>query len=346
MYDNFDNFDEQPKEPVMTEDEKKAHKKIFSRIFFAFFAYMAITYCISVATSFVLHAIDKNLLDNNNFIMILSAVIEYVIALPILFLMLKKIPKQAPTTSPIKIRTFWKYATVSVFFMYVGNYISSYLMFSIEQALGKAPENAVNTMLDNTSFVLSLVIAGIIGPIIEEIMFRKWFTDRLTPYGDKIAIFVPALIFALFHGNFYQFFYAFLLGMTFSYIYVRTGKLIYTCILHIFINVFFGVLPSFFLSGFDLEEFIELTEQGTISEAYLQTNQGPLIYLSIYSIAMMLMLSLGIFHLIRNVRNIVLNKGSTKLPKGEGADIIFFNVGAILLIAVCLIFMAINTFDI
>jgi hypothetical protein len=58
------------------------------------------------------------------------------------------------------------------------------------------------------------------------------------------------------------------------------------------------------------------------------------------------MLSLGIFHHIRNVRNIVLNKGSTKLPKGEGADIIFFNVGAILLIAVCLIFMAINTFDI
>lgn len=330
----------------MTDKEKKSHKSIFSKICFVFFAFMVITNGLSIALSFCLYNAAPELLDNSNFVIILSSVLQYGIGFPLLFLMLKKIPKQAPLQNPLSTKSFLKYASVSVFFMYVGNYISSFLMVYIESALGRAPENAVNTVLDNTNIVLSLICVGIIGPIVEEIMFRKLFTDRLTPYGDKIAIFLPALVFGLFHANLYQFFYAFFLGAIFSYIYVKTGKLIYTCALHIFINVFFGILPSFIFSKIDLEELMELSSSGGISEAYVKANLMPLSLLLIYEFVMYGLIFAGIFILSRNIRNITFNKGAVKLPKGEGADIMFFNAGAILLITVCLILTAINTFSV
>ena len=200
-------------------------------------------------------------------------------------------------------------------------------MLYIEEALGKAPENSVSTILNGSDIIVSIIFVGILGPIVEEIMFRKLFTDRLTPYGEKTAILLPSLIFGLFHANLYQFFYAFLLGMIFSYIYVKTGKLIYTCILHVFINLFFGIFPSFIYSKIDLEELIELSATGGVPEAYVQENILPLTLMMIYSVVMYGLIFAGLFILSRNLRKITLNKGAVRLPKGEGADIIFFNTG-------------------
>ncbi len=346
MYEDFNNYDQQPPEIVMSEGEKKSHKKIFSKICLAFFAFMVITNGLSIAASYILYSTAPALLDNSNFVIILSSVLQYGIGFPILFVMLKKIPRQAPVQNPLNTKSFLKYAAVSVFFMYIGNTISTYLMLTIEEALGKAPENSVDIILNNTNIILSIIFVGIIGPIVEEIMFRKLFTDRLTPYGDKIAILLPSLIFGLFHANLYQFFYAFFLGAIFSYIYVKTGKLLYTCILHVFINLFFGIFPSFIFSKINLEELMELYTSGGIPEAYVEANLMPLTLMMVYSFVMYGLIFAGIFTLSRNLRNITLNKGAIKLPKGEGADIMFFNAGAILLITVCLILTAINTFSI
>ncbi len=343
-YDNFDNFNQKPQEPVMSSEEKKSHKKFFSKICLAFLAFITITHVLSFIISDYLYNIDPSILGNNNLVIILSSVLQYGIGFPLLLLMLKKIPKQAPIQNQLSTKSFLKYAAVSVFFMYVGNTISSYLMLYVEKLLGKAPINSVDTVLDSTNVILSILFIGIIGPIVEEVMFRKLFTDRLTPYGDKIAIFLPALIFGLFHVNLYQFFYAFFLGAIFSYIYVKTGKLIYTCILHMFINLFFGVLPSFIFSKINLEELIELSASGGIPEAYVEANIMPLTLMIIYSFVMYGLIFAGIFILSRSVRNITFNKGKVKLPKGEGADIIFFNAGSILLITICLILTALNTF--
>ena len=43
-------------------------------------------------------------------------------------------------------------------------------------------------------------------------MFRKLLIDRIVPFGQRVAVVVSGLAFGLFHGNFYQFFYAFSLG--------------------------------------------------------------------------------------------------------------------------------------
>ena len=51
-------------------------------------------------------------------------------------------------------------------------------------------------------------------------MFRKLIIDRMSIYGDKLAIIVSSIAFGLFHGNFYQIFYATLIGFILGYVLV------------------------------------------------------------------------------------------------------------------------------
>lgn len=340
----YDNFNQQKHEIIMSEDERKSHKKLFSNLCFAYLAFILIANGLSIVASLVLSETAPQLLENGNFALILSSALQYCIAFPILVTMLSKIPSQAPSTNTLNAKSFRKYALASVFIMYVGNYISSFLMVNIESALGYTPENAVDTILSSSNIVLSVILIGIVGPIIEELMFRKLFIDRLTPYGELTAILIPSLIFGLFHANLYQFFYAFFLGAIFSYIYVKTGKIIYSTVLHIFINLFFGVLPAAIIQNLDYEQLIDMALAGNIPEEYITANIVPLSLLVIYEFITFALVFFGLFTFTRNVRNVTLNKGAIKFPKGTGADTVFFNAGAIILITVCLILTAVNTF--
>ena len=70
----------------------------------------------------------------------------------------------------------------------------------------------------------TLFFLVIVGPIFEEWLFRKQLIDHTRKYGEKTAILLSGLAFGLFHMNLFQFFYAFLLGLMFGYVYTRTSS--------------------------------------------------------------------------------------------------------------------------
>ena len=346
MNDNFD-FQNNPQEEInMTENEKRSHKKIFSRLGLAFFVYIVLSQGLSIVAGALIGTYAPKLLGGYDFALIISSVIQYLIAFPVLYFMVRTIPASAPLGEQIGTKKFLKYGAVCMFFMYVGSYISTFLMTNIGSLLGEMPENSIDTLMDNTNIYLSMLIVGLIGPIFEELMFRKLFIDRLTPYGEAIAVIFPSLMFGLFHGNLYQFFYAFLLGIIFSYVYVKTGKIIYSIILHMFINLFCGVLPSAVFSMLDYEELLELAAAGQITEEYVAANMFPLSLFMIYTYGMLAMVGVGLFIFLRNVKNIRVNKGEVRFPKGAGAEVMFFNLGTVALITACLVLIALNTFSV
>ena len=342
MNDNFNPIENQETMPL---EEQNKHKKTFSKICLAFFAYILITELLAVIASFALAYIDPALLNDINIVLIVTSVIQYIIGLPLFMLFIRKIPSVAPSQKSLTAKEFFKITAIAIFIMQVGNYISSMIVSVIEENLGYVPQNTVSTLLNNSNIVISVLIVGILGPIVEEIIFRKLAIDRLTPYGEKIAVFLPALIFGLIHGNLYQFFYAFLLGVVFSLIYTKTGKIIYTIILHCFINLFFGVLPAYILNFLDLEELLEIAATGNIPLEYVEQNYTVLSLLSLYGIVTTVMMFIGLFAFNKSLFRIRFNKGEITLPKGSGADIIFFNAGAIALIVICVIIIAFNTFS-
>ena len=83
---------------------------------------------------------------------------------------------------------------------------------------------------------LQTILLAFAAPVMEEFVFRRCVINHLKPYGEKAALVISALLFALFHGSVNQVFYAFGLGLVFGYIYLKTGRVRYSMILHVIIN--------------------------------------------------------------------------------------------------------------
>lgn len=340
--DEFNN--EQEIKIDMPPEEEKSHKKFFSQICCCVLVYILISQGLSVLSAYFLPEVIKS---SDNAAIIISSAIQYLVAFPIFCYMIKKIPvTSAPKTSKLSLKELLKFLTVTIFLMYLGNYISLLIMSVVEENLGITPENTIDTVLTQTDYIISIVIVGIIGPIVEEMIFRKLLIDRLVPYGERVAVLLPALIFGLVHGNLYQFFYAFLIGIALSYIYVKTGKMLYTAIIHCFINLFFGVFASYVMSFIDMEKILELATDEALFIEYINANIMSLIPYCIYLVVFYAAMFIGIFNFNKMIYKFRLEKGKIVFPKGKALEITMFNPGAIALITACVILIAISTFSV
>lgn len=80
--------------------------------------------------------------------------------------------------------------------------------------------------------------SGLIGPIIEELVFRGIVYDRLQAFCAKYrASFFTTLLFALYHGNLVQIVYAFCMGSYFIYCYDHYENITASIIAHTSANI-------------------------------------------------------------------------------------------------------------
>ncbi len=117
----------------------------------------------------------------------------------------------------------------------------------------------VDMMTDSDDFWRILTV-GIGAPIVEELVFRKFLIDRVHKYGEGIAILISGMFFGLFHGNFAQFFHTTGLGMFLAFIYVRTGKVWYTILFHMVVNMSTSVISMKLVNNLDYEKLYQLLE--------------------------------------------------------------------------------------
>ncbi len=82
-----------------------------------------------------------------------------------------------------------------------------------------------------------ILAIAIIGPVLEEILFRGAITRALLQqYNPTKAILISALLFGVFHINPAQILPAFLIGILLAWTYYKTGSLIPCILMHIFNN--------------------------------------------------------------------------------------------------------------
>ena len=160
--------------------------------------------------------------------MVLCIIFMYPLAFFLYWLILQTVPKARQTwTCPMGIGHFLGWFVICMGGVYFGSLIGQFLMTIVSVITGETMVNQVEEMIMDMSLWAVILSAVILAPIMEELIFRKLVLDRLAGYGPAVAMSVSALVFGLAHGNFYQFFYAFLLGLIFAYIYLRTGKVRY-----------------------------------------------------------------------------------------------------------------------
>jgi len=168
----------------------------------------------------------------------------YPLAVPICYAVMRKVPKAVQTWRiPLSFGEFIGIFVVSMGFMYIGNLIGQFLMSVVSIITGEPIINDLQEIIMSMKPLTILVVAVVIGPIVEELIFRKFLLDRIAGYGQVTAMLMSGLIFGLAHGNFFQFFYAFAIGVVFAWVYLRTGRIRYTMLLHMMINFCGSLVP-------------------------------------------------------------------------------------------------------
>lgn len=107
----------------------------------------------------------------------------------------------------------------------VANLVANYMM-SFFNALG-IPNPAMPELLIDTpvSLALNLFIFAVLPALLEEMVFRGCVLQSLRPYGDRTALWVSSLLFALMHGNVLQVPFAFIVGLVLGYAVLRTNNI-------------------------------------------------------------------------------------------------------------------------
>ena len=160
--------------------------------------------------------------------------------LPVMALLTRRLAARKPEGHRLSFGGFFALVCICYAAMIVGNLVG----IGVNTLLSPGSVNLIGELASAAGATLETVVAFVIlAPLFEELVFRKVLVDRVLPFGEWPAILFSGITFGLFHGNLTQFFYAALLGMILAYVYIRTGRILYTIGIHACINFLGGVLP-------------------------------------------------------------------------------------------------------
>ncbi len=267
---------------------------------------------------------------------ILSLVPLYAVAAPVMLLVLRGLPKaphnetysdhgEVKEKSPFTVSKFLLLLVIGMGCMYIGSFIGNTLMGILSVIIGEEYPNTLDSMVSQSPAWMTFIGTVICAPLGEEFLFRKLLIDRTRRWGDLISIAVSAFTFALFHGNLFQFFYAFFIGAILAYIYTRTGKLRWCVAMHAIVN-FFGSIFLPWLVGLIPEE-----TAGDLSPfAY---TLGWLLGLAIDMLVFGLMIAAVVLVAVL-FRRAQLSRGTHPLTVSDSISAAFLNPGMITALAI------------
>ncbi len=227
----------------------KSNTKFFSKIGFNYLIYAISSIVITIILANIIATLNPEILNDMNISTIITAICNYILPLPILLYLMKKIESRKLEIHKLNVKTFLKFLCIAFTLMWIGNIIGVIATTAISGVIQNDITNPIQKLINSTDIWLNLLLISIIGPIFEEFFFRKLIIDRTIKYGARISIIISAIMFGLFHGNLSQIFYSALLGGFFSYVYIKTGKITYTIILHMIINLMGSVMSLFLTSS-------------------------------------------------------------------------------------------------
>lgn len=252
------------------------------------------------------------------------------IVFPLAALLLRRLPAAAPEKGSIRARHFFAFLPILYLCNYVGSQLSKWLIALLADAFGLQPGSALGTLLLTHPLVMVFILL-VAAPLCEEWFFRKLLLDRACIYGEKLAIFVSALLFAFYHTSIYQFFYAFFVGLIFGYLYLRTGRLWVTALMHAIYNLVCIILPYVMLRFGIFGAFMEAE---TVDEqiAVILANPVGAAVACVYGFICLGLLIGGCLLLDKYRKKVFFKPAACPLPPDTEGAAAFVNVGMLLCI--------------
>ncbi|MCH1627453.1 CPBP family intramembrane glutamic endopeptidase [Ferdinandcohnia quinoae] len=197
--------------------------------------------------------------DAENLIIAYWTIISFVAALPIVLYLLRQDMKERRQNP--KRSTKWEafgWAIAGVFMAFAAQIIAANIeihLFGIEAG----SENTQNIMALVKSVPFLIIVVSVIGPILEEIVFRQIIFGALYKrFNFFIAGLLSSLVFAVVHMDFSHILLYTAMGFTFAFLYVHTKRIIVPICAHVAMNTFVVVMQTIFAD--DIERILKETE--------------------------------------------------------------------------------------
>ena len=297
-------------------------KNVFSRVGFAQLAGAAAVIPVSFLMVPLANPVSmQKILDTMGpHVLLLMVYVPNLISLLVFWLIIRKLPKADWKTESLGfgkiLRIFLMMYAVATLLNLAGGAVSN-----AAPAGGTEQLDLINSVV-NTKLISGFAIVVLIGPLLEELMFRKLMIDRLHDYGESNAILFSALCFGLFHGNLAQFLYAFGVGLFLGYVYCRTRRVTVTFLMHSLLNAFSSSLML----------LVPLMQEDGDSAAAAVMLAGLAMVL-IIAVMVIAGLILVVIHLKK--KDMVPDDSmSSAVPKKDALKTIYFNPGVALLFLV------------
>lgn len=326
-----------------SQQERKNAVKSFRRSYLAVALYLAVTAVLVAGILILTDLIFKRhglyyLTNNPYFIYAIQIFAAYIIGFPVFAAVLKGLPKSSAKKTRFGFGNMLAMLALSFAVMQIFGLVANIVEAQIRSLFNLPPTQSILPDVSAPFWLLTLVVA-VLGPIFEELMFRKLMFDRLSVYGDRAAIYITALCFGLFHGNISQAIYATLLGIVLGQVYAKSRKIVLPCILHMLVN-FSSVLGTQFLNyaGDAYNEMSDMLSSGNFDNVEKLEEILPKVApLMLHGMAIMALAFAGIivFIVLLATRRAKLSaRCEIRLPRRTVIHSVLFNVGVLMLLLV------------
>ncbi len=284
------------------------------------FTYVGLSYSVLLIVNIVLFILlrcffpdIREAITGNNVSKILVGVLpNWLISYPLLVVLLRRKPSEKPERHDLGFFELIMYIAISFGIVFCANLTGLGVVQVIQKISGYTLKNPTDALLKDQNAMLLVVMVALIGPILEEIVFRKLLIDAIGRYNAGVAVIISGVVFGIIHSNISQFFYTFAFGLFLGFIYLKTGRLLYTIIMHVSVNLFFGTMS-------------------TILKRFTETELGTMIF-GLYGLALITIAITGIVLFFVNLKKFKLNNDRDMIKKANAYKIAFSNVGIIIFI--------------
>lgn len=211
---------------------------------------------------------------------LMLTMISALVTIPILgFLMKRDIDRQKASNTLTKFRLSNKllYLLIipfAIFNMEWANMFVSVLQIFMPEFMLDSYSGTQSAIYES-SVILQIAAAGIVAPVVEELIFRGLIYKRIKEISNiKTAAVLSAVIFGVFHGNWVQAPYAFFIGLAAVFVYEKYKSVMAPILLHISANmasVGLSYIASKFqqVQGESIQQFSDWENIRTISSSML-----------------------------------------------------------------------------
>ena len=240
------------KKKLMKSQEERKNEFLMRRQMRSFGFVIGVAIIIYVGTQSILSLVGNitlsslwgNVLSETDITMILQVLLQVVsLGLASAFVsMYSKGEKEKVLTKKKPFQTKAKIVLIALFLVFVLQLVLSLLLYPL---LGLDYDTTDLFKVDASSSLFSkavlVITLAIIPAIFEELFFRKAIINFSLKYGKTFAFLFSALLFGMLHMNLSQGLFAFIMGLIFGAVYIHTGDIKLTMLVH-FLNNGFAAL--------------------------------------------------------------------------------------------------------